>query len=91
MGRIRVGPGHSGKMWWDALERYNDVTRRLGQEYKVEVVDLARSLPKTSRYFYDFIHFTNEGAEAVANILVREMCPALKQKFPAYATGSCPN
>ena len=92
MGRIRIGPGHSGKMWWDALERYNDVTRHLGQEYKVTVVDIARTLPKSSRYFYDFIHFTNEGAEAVADRLAKDMCPSLKEKFPTYATGSsCPN
>ena len=92
MGRIRIGPGHSGKMWWSALERYNDVTRHLGQENKVTVVDLAHNLPKTSRYFYDFIHFTNEGAEAVATIIARDLCPVMKQRFPAYATGSdCPN
>jgi hypothetical protein len=55
--------------YWKILEMYNDVTRRAAKEEGVWIVDLARDMPKDSTYFYDGIHFTNEGAEKVAELL----------------------
>jgi lysophospholipase L1-like esterase len=82
---IEVWPNRSGKMVWDLQEVYNDVTRRAGREQNVQVIDLARRLPKSSRNFYDFIHFTNAGAQAVADILAEDLCPSLRLRNPAYA------
>ena len=90
LGRIRVNPRANGRMSWKAQEIYNDITRRLGAREGVLVIDLARELPKSSRYFYDFIHFSNEGAEAVADIASRELCPVLATRFPAFVSGGCP-
>lgn len=91
LGRIKAyGPRQSGKMYWDVVEAYNDVTRRVGGESQVLVVDLAREMPKSSRYFYDFIHYTPEGAQAIADILARSLCPELQRRFPQYATQACP-
>lgn len=87
LARIHVAPGRTGKMWWDALEAYNGVTRRVGREERTLVIDLASKMPKSSRYFYDFLHFTNAGAEMVATILSRDLCPFLRQTFPAFAHG----
>ena len=87
LGRIEVVPERSGKMIWDLQEVYNDVTRRVGGEQDVTVIDLARRLPKSSRNFYDFIHFTNAGAQAVADILAHDLCPSLTERFPAYEAG----
>ncbi len=53
------------------LELYNDVLRN--DSSRITVIDLARKMPKNSRYYYDFIHFTNEGAEKVAEILAEEL------------------
>lgn len=89
LGRITIGPGVNGKMWWSVLELYNGVTRRVGRQENVPVVDLARRLPKTSRYFYDFFHFTNEGAQAVADLIYQEICPLLHVRFAAYVTTGC--
>jgi lysophospholipase L1-like esterase len=91
LARIKAyGPRQSGKMYWDVIEAYNDVTRRVGRERQVLVVDLARELPKSSRYFYDFIHYTPEGARMTAAIIARSLCPELQTKFPQYATQRCP-
>jgi hypothetical protein len=57
---------------WRVIEIYNDVTRSVGRDQAVHVVDLARLLPKDSAYYYDWMHFTNEGAERVAEILDHE-------------------
>lgn len=90
LARVKAyGPRQSGKMYWDVVETYNDVTRRLGQENNVQVIDLARQMPKSSRYFYDFIHYTPEGAQVIADILDRSLCPSLQAKFPQYVTQPC--
>ena len=54
---------------WSLLELYNDVTRKVGLAESILVIDLARELPKDSRLFYDSVHFSNAGAEKVAEIL----------------------
>jgi lysophospholipase L1-like esterase len=74
----------NGGLIWEMLERYNDVTRRLCAEKKLPLVDLARLLPKDSRYFYDMSHFTNEGAEEVAGLLSAKLAPVLDMYFPQY-------
>jgi lysophospholipase L1-like esterase len=83
------GRKQNGQLAWDLLEVYNDVTRQVGLESKVLVVDLAKKLPKTSRYFYDFIHFTPRGAEAIASIIFESICPMLQTKFPQYQIDRC--
>ncbi len=87
LARVRAyGPNQSGKLYWDSVEVYNNATRSVGSENNVQVIDLARQLPKSSRYFYDFIHYTPEGAQAIADIIYGALCPALQTKYPQYAT-----
>lgn len=74
---------------WTALELYNAQTRRLGRELKVTVSDLAANLPKDSRYYYDFSHFTAEGAQQVADLVYRDACPRLARLSPETFKG-CP-
>jgi len=91
LARIRAyGPRQTGKMYWDLVEKYNDVTRRVGSSQNLLVIDLAREMPKSSRYFYDFIHYTPAGAKTIAGILNKSLCPALQAKFPQYAIQPCP-
>ena len=68
LGPLVYGVITSGQMW-KILEIYNDVTRSVGRAHEVVVIDLARELPKDSAYYYDWIHYTNEGAARVADIL----------------------
>ena len=53
------------------LEKYNDVLR--ADSSRIKLIDLAALMPKNSLYYYDFIHFTNQGAEKVAEILANEL------------------
>lgn len=80
----------NGKMFWDVLEAYNDVTRRVCRESGVLLIDLAREVPKSSRYFADFMHFNNQGAALVAERIDRSLCPHLARRFPAYVIHTCP-
>jgi lysophospholipase L1-like esterase len=70
LGRVKVGE-IDGLTQWRVLEAYNDVTRRVGRELNVPIIDLARQLPKSSRYYYDYAHYTNAGAEAVADVVFK--------------------
>jgi hypothetical protein len=91
LGRIEVDREHliNGRAGWELLERYNDVVRGLGASEDVLVVDVARTMPKSSRLFYDFIHFTNAGAQEVARIIAGSLCPWLARRFPGHVSGPC--
>ncbi len=59
-------PGHAE---WLVLELYNDVTRAVAAQNKLLLIDLAAELPKDSAYYFDWIHYSNAGAELVAEII----------------------
>jgi lysophospholipase L1-like esterase len=88
LGRIGVG-GVDGNTAWMLLETYNDVTRAVAQTQGVHLIDLARLLPKSSHYFYDTLHFTNEGAGRVAEILYESLCPFMTERFPDETFATC--
>jgi len=79
---IDVYGGTNGKIGWRELELYNDITRQVGKNHGVFVIDLARELPKSSLYYYDLVHYSNEGCEKVAEILCSHLVPHLAEKYP---------
>jgi lysophospholipase L1-like esterase len=88
LGKIYVD-GVDGKTAWEMLERYNDVTRSVATAAGIPLIDLASTLVKSSRFYYDTIHFTNEGADRVAALVYRELCPFLAARFPDRLSRSC--
>ncbi len=82
LGKIRATKHFNGAVAWEILELYNDVTRRVGKEEQALVIDLARELPKSSRYYYDLNHFTNAGAEQVGEIAASQLRPFLAKLYP---------
>ena len=81
--------GMDGAGRWAIMELYNDVTRRVGSVTGTLVIDLAERMPKSSRYFYDWIHFNKLGAVEVARIIFHDLCPFLAQHYAQYARASC--
>ena len=39
--------------------------------------------------FYDFVHLTNEGADAVGDLVAQELCPFLAERFADKARSAC--
>ncbi len=78
----------NGALGWEVLELYNAVTRKVGRENGVLVIDLAREMPKDFRYYFDLMHYTNAGADKVADLIAGQLTPFLAQKFPQYYRGS---
>lgn len=84
MSTLRLAEGRSGRSQSRLFELYNDVVRDVAVQNDVFLVDLARELPKDSLYFYDVIHFTNQGQEKVAEIVSTDLKPYLDKKFSAW-------
>ena len=81
---FKLSPGQNGKSWWRQLQVYNDVTRQVALEQKIHLIDLASLMPKSSAYFYDQVHFTNDGSQKVAAILYNSLNKYLAEQFPQY-------
>jgi lysophospholipase L1-like esterase len=77
---IKVNGRGNGHLEWRLLEMHNDVMRQIGRERDIPLIDLARELPKDSRYFYDFLHFTNDGSEKVGEIVAAQLAAVLSGK-----------
>jgi lysophospholipase L1-like esterase len=73
---------YNGKVAWEILELYNDTLRRICRENQVFVIDLAREMPKSHKFFYDYFHYNNEGAALIAEIIYKHLDPFLKSKYP---------
>lgn len=71
---------------WDALELYNDVVRRVAVEYDVPMIDAARQMPKDSRLYFDWIHYSILGAERMADIVSRELGRIVAVRLEEAAT-----
>ncbi|MHB9073164.1 MAG: SGNH/GDSL hydrolase family protein [Desulfobaccales bacterium] len=81
---LKVQDRFNGQMMFDFIELYNEVTRQVAQKHGVLLIDLARELPRNSAYYYDYLHYTEPGAAAVAAIVDRHLTPWLAQRYPAF-------
>jgi lysophospholipase L1-like esterase len=72
-----IEPNVNGRVAWQTMELYNDVTRKASAAAGVLLIDLAREMPKDSRFYSDWVHFTNEGAVVVGDIVFRHLEPKL--------------
>ncbi|MHB8068702.1 MAG: SGNH/GDSL hydrolase family protein [Desulfobaccales bacterium] len=81
---VKIDKGLNGKEYWRLLELYNDTTRKAATMHRAWLIDLAKEMPKNSQYFYDNQHFTNAGAQKVAEIIYQELSPLLAIKFNEY-------
>ena len=56
-------------MRWNLLNLYNNITIKVANNEKIPFIDLSTLLEKDSKYYYDFIHYSNKGNKRIANIL----------------------
>lgn len=66
-----------GKLAWEILELYNDVTREVAQATDTQLIELGRTLPKDSALYYDWVHYTAQGARVVAGIVAARLVEIL--------------
>ena len=80
----KIEKGLNGQAYWRLLELYNDATRKIASSNGVWLLDLAREMPKSADYFYDTLHFTNAGAQKVAEIIYPKLSQLMAAKFRDY-------
>ncbi|MBD80615.1 MAG: hypothetical protein CL840_16995 [Crocinitomicaceae bacterium] len=68
----------NGGLMWKVLQLYNASTLQVAKENQITAIDLASELPKDSKYYWDFIHYTPEGNQKIAEILASKFKVGLK-------------
>jgi hypothetical protein len=63
--------------------------RQVAQSQDVHLIDLARSIPKDTKYYLDLVHYTDAGAKKIAKLITTGLLPYLAQKFPYYKKATC--
>lgn len=71
------GVTRTGADKWLILQLYNQATRETGEALGIPVIDLAREMPKSTAYYYDYVHFTDAGAAKAAEILGKHLLSVL--------------
>lgn len=83
--RFEIDDSTNGKLLWEILSCYNQITKNVAEKEGVAYIDLANFLPKNSLYFYDVSHYTNIGAQKVAEIISRELGKIINSKYPQFS------
>jgi len=84
LGTLAVQKKENGDLIGQTIALYNECLREIGKNQEVPVIDLAAQMPKSSKYYYDFDHFTREGAEKVAALVAIGLLPFLQDRFPQF-------
>ena len=74
----------NGRLQWLELEMYNEKTRKVCKENNVMMIDLARLLPKSTKYFYDAFHYNNMGCEKINELIAAPVINYLTNEFPSF-------
>jgi len=80
----KLSDNYNSKLDWQILELYNHTTKKVGLETQTIVIDLAEEMPKSSRYYYDALHYTNAGAERVSEIIFNDLVDHFKTKYKSF-------
>jgi lysophospholipase L1-like esterase len=78
-----------GLFWDRSFEIFNETMRRVAQSEDVQLIDLARTMPKDTKYYWDRIHYTDAGATKMAQLAAATLLPYLEREFPSYSKGNC--
>ena len=63
-----------------AVPAFSNVTTRY---------DLARLMPKDTKYYIDPMHYTDAGSKEMAQLIAATLLPYLKEQFPSFSNGQC--
>jgi GDSL-like lipase/acylhydrolase family protein len=78
-----------GLFWSQTFEMYNDTMRSVARSENVYLIDLARFMPKNTKYYWDPMHYTDAGSDKVAQVVTTRLLPYLGQNFPPFNKGNC--
>ena len=65
---VKIG-NLNGEVSWELLNHYNKATIKVAEKENIPFIDLSFLLEKDSKYYWDFIHYSNEGNKKIGEIL----------------------
>ena len=74
----------NGAVLWSEFKIYNAETIRICKEENAKVIDLANQMPKSSKYYYDVIHYNNAGCRKVCELIVPQVQAYVREQLPAF-------
>src|SRR5262245_37719367 len=74
---------------YQLYEIYNDTLRYVAQSEGVLLIDLSRTMPKDTKYYWDYMHYTDAGAEELTKVVTRALLPYIARNFPLYLKVDC--
>jgi hypothetical protein len=77
-----------GLFFDELMELFNETMRHVAQGEHVHLIDLARMMPKDTKYYWDSIHYTDSGAKEVAHLAAAALLPYLERMFPSHSRGN---
>lgn len=63
----------NGSLMWEKLSLYNEALKKTCDSLEVPLIDLAEKLPKDSRYYRDFMHYSVQGNKKIVDIILPEV------------------
>jgi hypothetical protein len=66
----------------DMEQRMNNVIRQVAAEHNLLLIDTAGKMPSGPEYFAEFVHFTDRGAQRMADIIAGALLPVIETKLP---------
>jgi hypothetical protein len=63
--------------------------RYVAQNEGVFLIDLSRTMPKDTKYYWDYMHYTDAGEEELTKVVTRELLPYIARNFPLYLKVDC--
>ena len=72
--------GRSYKEYQALYTQMNQVNRKLANIHSIPLIDLDREIPRKEAFFYDRVHFTEEGSKRAAEIISKSLIFLLTNK-----------
>jgi lysophospholipase L1-like esterase len=72
----------------DMERRMNEALRAVAKEQNILLIDVAAEIPPTRQNFGDFVHFTNQGADVMAEKLTEALLPLAQRELQGSSARS---
>ena len=74
---------------YQLYEIYNDTMRYVAKNEGVFLIDLSRTMPKDTKYYWDYMHYTDAGAKELAKVVTTALVPYIASNFLSYLKADC--
>ena len=76
--KVQLSKNVNGELKWRVLQLYNNKLKEVSNKHNISFIDVANLMNKKSNYFYDWIHYTEDGSLEIAKIISKELIKYLK-------------